>query len=63
MFDLTRVHPLRSVPQIEVTFRIGVNGILEVTAADQRTTRGEQVESTSRGITVQSYGAVGSLYY
>ncbi|KAG7096325.1 hypothetical protein E1B28_003769 [Marasmius oreades] len=37
-FELTRILlARRGVPQIEVTFRIDVNGILEVTAADQRT--------------------------
>lgn len=37
-FDLTGIRPApRGVPQIEVTFAIDANGILEVTATDKET--------------------------
>lgn len=43
-FDLTGIPPApRGVPQIEVTFALDANGILEVTALDKGTGRRESV--------------------
>lgn len=43
-FDLTGIPPaLRGVPQIEVTFALDANGILQVTAVDKGTGKTESV--------------------
>eukprot|EP00536_Pseudo-nitzschia_multiseries_P014136 jgi/Psemu1/320611/estExt_fgenesh1_pm.C_6620002 len=47
-FELTGISPApRGVPQIEVTFQVDSNGILEVTAADKGTGRSEKITITS----------------
>merc|ERR1711959_37766 len=47
-FQLTGIPPApRGVPQIEVTFRVDSNGILEVTAADKGTGKSEKITITS----------------
>ena len=47
-FELTGIPPApRGVPQIEVTFRVDVNGILQVSAQDKGTGQGEQITITS----------------
>ncbi len=47
-FDLTGIPPApRGVPQIEVTFDIDANGILNVTAADKSTNRQEKITITN----------------
>merc|ERR1712232_542063 len=47
-FELAGIPPApRGVPQIEVTFRVDSNGILEVTAADKGTGKSEKITITS----------------
>merc|ERR1711959_235373 len=47
-FQLTCIPPApRGVPQIEVTFQVDSNGILEVTAADKGTGKSEKITITS----------------
>jgi len=47
-FQLTGIPPApRGVPQIEVTFQVDSNGILEVTAADKGTGKSEKITITS----------------
>ena len=43
-FDLTGISPQpRGIPQIEVTFQIDANGILEVTAEDKASGKREKI--------------------
>ena len=47
-FDLTGIAPApRGVPQIEVTFEIDANGILQVTAMDKASGRREMITITA----------------
>merc|ERR1712165_541549 len=47
-FDLTGIPPApRGVPQIEVTFDIDVNGILNVSAVDKSTNKGNKITITN----------------
>jgi heat shock protein 5 len=47
-FDLTGIPPApRGVPQIEVTFEIDANGILQVSAADKGTGKSEKITITA----------------
>lgn len=47
-FDLTGIPPApRGVPQIEVTFEIDANGILQVAAADKGTGKSEKITITA----------------
>ena len=47
-FDLTGIPPApRGVPQIEVTFEIDANGILQVSAADKGTGKAEKITITA----------------
>lgn len=47
-FELTGIPPApRGVPQVEVTFQVDANGILEVTAADKGTGKSEKITITS----------------
>merc|ERR1712006_14685 len=47
-FDLTGIPPApRGVPQIEVTFDIDANGILNVSAADKSTGKSEKITITN----------------
>merc|ERR1712107_813169 len=47
-FDLTGIPPApRGVPQIEVTLDIDVNGILNVSAVDKATNKGNKITITS----------------
>lgn len=47
-FDLTGVAPApRGVPQIEVTFMVNANGILQVSAEDKGTGKAEKITITS----------------
>ena len=47
-FELTGIPPApRGVPQIEVTFEIDVNGILQVSAADKGTGKSEKITLTA----------------
>lgn len=47
-FDLTGIPPApRGVPQIEVTFRVDANGILQVSAEDKGTGKAEAITITS----------------
>merc|ERR1712093_312037 len=47
-FQLTGIPPApRGIPQIEVTFQVDSNGILEVTAADKGTGKSEKITITS----------------
>jgi len=47
-FELTGIPPApRGVPQIEVTFEVDSNGILQVTAADKGTGKSEKITITS----------------
>merc|ERR1712188_348198 len=47
-FDLTNIPPApRGVPQIEVTFEIDANGILQVSAADKGTGKSEKITITA----------------
>merc|ERR1711968_373023 len=47
-FELTGIPPApRGVPQIEVTFEIGANGILQVSAADKGTGKAEKITITA----------------
>jgi molecular chaperone DnaK len=49
-FELTGIPPApRGVPQIEVTFEIDVNGILEVTAQDKGTGRQQKINISNTG--------------
>src|SRR5690606_39719055 len=44
-FDLTGIEPApRGMPQIEVSFDIGANGIVHVTAKDKKTGKEQKVE-------------------
>merc|ERR1711953_403220 len=47
-FDLTGIPPApRGQPQIEVTFEIGANGIVQVSAADKGTGKSESIQITA----------------
>jgi heat shock protein 5 len=47
-FELTNIPPApRGVPQIEVTFEIDANGILQVSAADKGTGKAEKITITA----------------
>merc|ERR1719150_2168145 len=47
-FDLTGIPPApRGVPQIEVTFDIDANGILNVSAADKSTGKQNKIKATN----------------
>eukprot|EP00534_Pseudo-nitzschia_fraudulenta_P002690 CAMPEP_0201124406 /NCGR_PEP_ID=MMETSP0850-20130426/12809_1 /ASSEMBLY_ACC=CAM_ASM_000622 /TAXON_ID=183588 /ORGANISM="Pseudo-nitzschia fraudulenta, Strain WWA7" /LENGTH=632 /DNA_ID=CAMNT_0047391745 /DNA_START=304 /DNA_END=2202 /DNA_ORIENTATION=- len=47
-FELVGIPPApRGIPQIEVTFQVDANGILEVTAADKGTGKSEKITITS----------------
>jgi heat shock protein 5 len=47
-FELSGVHPApRGVPQIEVTFEVDVNGILQVSAEDNGTGKAEKITITA----------------
>jgi len=47
-FELTGIPPApRGVPQIEVTFQVDANGILQVSAEDKGTGKAEQITITS----------------
>eukprot|EP00529_Nitzschia_sp_RCC80_P016763 CAMPEP_0113482702 /NCGR_PEP_ID=MMETSP0014_2-20120614/23058_1 /TAXON_ID=2857 /ORGANISM="Nitzschia sp." /LENGTH=675 /DNA_ID=CAMNT_0000376233 /DNA_START=383 /DNA_END=2410 /DNA_ORIENTATION=- /assembly_acc=CAM_ASM_000159 len=47
-FELSGIPPApRGVPQVEVTFQVDANGILEVTAADKGTGKSEKITITS----------------
>ena len=47
-FELTGIPPAsRGIPQIEVSFRVDSNGILEVTAEDKGTGKAEKITITS----------------
>merc|ERR1712013_803380 len=47
-FELTGIPPApRGVPQIEVTFQVNADGILEVTAADKGTGKTEKITITA----------------
>ncbi len=49
-FELTGIPPAaRGVPQIEVTFDIDANGILNVSAQDKGTNRQQSIQITNRG--------------
>jgi heat shock protein 5 len=46
-FELSGVFPApRGVPQIEVTFEVNVNGILQVSAVDKGTGKAEKITRT-----------------
>ena len=48
-FNLEGIPPARGVPQIEVTFNIDVNGILNVTAKDKATGKEKTIKIESSG--------------
>lgn len=55
-FELTGLPPApRGVPQIEVTFEIDANGILQVSAQDKGTGKAEKITITADKVTGQVY--------